>query len=160
MHDHLFPDSSRPTQAAVRRLFDYDHRSGRFVWRVDAPPRGKAGAVPGTLRRDGLRTVSIAGRLYHAHHLIWLYTTGEWPPCRLTFKDADRSNLRWRNIVPEAFDRPVTTKAAKRSQHYRLRRAIFDEFLERYGRPPSKDEMSAHVNLHESRLRAAEKLKL
>lgn len=52
-----------------------DRRVGRGKGRVHA----KAGDEAGCLAATGYRVVRIDGRLYLAHRLVWLITTGAWP---------------------------------------------------------------------------------
>lgn len=51
-----------------------------------------------SLRNDGYIQVSVDGRRYMAHRLIWFYVTGEWPAQRLDHKDTTRTNNKWLNL--------------------------------------------------------------
>lgn len=52
-----------------------DRRVGRGMGRIHARAGDEAGCVAAT----GYRVVRIDGRLYLAHRLVWLITTGKWP---------------------------------------------------------------------------------
>ena len=66
-------------------LLHHDPATGAFTWKVSPSNRVKFDAVAGTIKdRSGeehqyLR-ISIDGRLYLAHRLVWLYVHDEWPP--------------------------------------------------------------------------------
>ena len=91
------------SQRTLKTLLHYDGRTGRLTWLVDRARTAKAGDEAGSVKRiTGFVTVVVQGKTYLAQRLIWLYMTGEWPKGRLTFKDDDRENLRWTNIILEA----------------------------------------------------------
>ena len=81
-------------------------------------PGDEAGAV----RKDGLVAVTVKGKTYLAHRLIWFLVKGEWPEGRLTFHDKDPQNLRWHNIRPESDFFSPTAAAAYLRQHRQKRR--------------------------------------
>jgi len=62
----------------VRELFDYDPETGNLVWKK----RGKAvqvGKAAGSVNSRGYLNVSVKGRIYLGHRLVWLYHHGQWP---------------------------------------------------------------------------------
>lgn len=91
-----------PSQKTLRELFHYDGRSGLLTWRETRGRFVKPGDEAGTVRPDGMVTITIKGRPYLAHRLIWIYVHGRLPDGRLKFADRDPGNLRLGNIVPEA----------------------------------------------------------
>lgn len=95
------------TAEKVRHLFSYDPATGLLVRRVTLlrsdtgkPVRGgEAGRVAGVLSKsDGYVRVSVDGRVYQAHRLIWLHVTGEWPNGEVDHVDGVRHNNRWANL--------------------------------------------------------------
>jgi hypothetical protein len=68
------------TQAELRRMFDY-REDGQLIFRSDL---GWAytkhfGKVAGHINKNGYRSIRVNKRLYLAHHLVWLWHTGNWP---------------------------------------------------------------------------------
>lgn len=86
-------------QERVRELFDYDAGTGELVWRTLTNNRVKVGAVAGTPRADGYRKISVDGRFYLTHRLVWLWHHGELPQY-LDHIDRDPSNNRIENLRP------------------------------------------------------------
>lgn len=103
--------------ALVRSLIDYDHMSGIVTWRArheslwrSTPKRSSSwecarwnsrhsGSVAGSKKRnDGYHNITIRGRHYRLHRIIWLWMTGEWPGRDIDHIDGDRSNNRWDNL--------------------------------------------------------------
>lgn len=84
----------RPTAERARELLDYDQETGALTWRVGHRAGARAGGDAGR----GYRTVSIDGRRYLEHRLIWLHVTGEWPSNEVDHRDKDRGNNRWCNL--------------------------------------------------------------
>jgi hypothetical protein len=94
--------------ATVRELLDYEPDTGIFRWRVNRPPRGKAGDVAGWHDHGYIR-ISIAGRKCYAHCLAWLWMTGQWAD-EIDHKNRRPADNRWSNL------RPATHAANGRNQ--------------------------------------------
>ena len=85
------------TADRLRKLLDYDHASGIFIWRVN---RGRvmAGIVAGYYDKEGYISIKIDGIQYKAHRLAWFYETGEWPTMNLDHRDGNRSSNQLDNL--------------------------------------------------------------
>jgi len=92
--------SKRPrlTHARLRELLRYDAETGEFRWEKRMSRSVRAGDVAGVTDRDGYRRITIAGRIYPAHRLAWLYMTGTWCSVLVDHRDGDPSNNRWDNL--------------------------------------------------------------
>jgi hypothetical protein len=78
----------RLTRARLRELLHYDPETGEFRWRKRMNGSVRVNDVAGCLTPDGYRRISIASRLYRAHHLAWL--DGQMVP-------GDDRSPRWRS---------------------------------------------------------------
>src|SRR5690349_13947913 len=87
---HLLEGRAMITAERLRQLLVYDPLTGAF--------HRENGRVAGGINKDGYVTVKIDGRDYLGHRLAWLYMRGEWPARGVSFRDHDRSNLRWENL--------------------------------------------------------------
>jgi hypothetical protein len=67
------------TKAVVESLLNYDPETGLFTWRVDRPPRGKAGQLAGYENGSGYIKISLGGKREYAHRLAVLLMTGTMP---------------------------------------------------------------------------------
>lgn len=83
----------------LRALLEYDPASGVFHWKI-RPHRGRtlAGALAGSLNRDGYRVIMIKNRAYMAHRLAWLHVHGEWPRNEVDHANRIRSDNRIANL--------------------------------------------------------------
>lgn len=89
------------TAARLRELFDYQEQTGDFVRLIDVGARAshhKAGTVAGTAKRSGYVMIGVDGKLYYAHRLAWLYTTGEWPKHQIDHINCNKSDNRIANL--------------------------------------------------------------
>lgn len=102
------------TQSLLRELFDYDPVLGVLYFRkraakwFDSEHRCAmwnarfAGKVNGTTQSkgNGYRRikVSVLGKQYLAHRIIWIYMTGERPPKQIDHVDRDATNNSWANL--------------------------------------------------------------
>lgn len=97
------------TQEVVRSLFLYDPETGVLRWRVrpesnfpDAVSARRwnsqnSGNEAGHIRSSGYRYVTVFGRPYPAHRVIWLHEHGVWP-LHTDHQDGVRSNNRLANL--------------------------------------------------------------
>lgn len=79
------------TAERVRELFDLDKGSGMLIWK-------KTGVVGGYVTRDGYRDITVDGRAYRAHRLVWLYVTGDWPVGQIDHINGVRADNRYVNL--------------------------------------------------------------
>lgn len=94
-----------PTAERLRELIDYNSGTGELIWR----PRSKdhsatrawntqfAGKPAGSIDCGYIR-VGVDGAVYRAHHLAWLWMTGEWPSFQIDHVNSDGFDNRWSNL--------------------------------------------------------------
>jgi hypothetical protein len=83
----------------LRDTFDYDANTGIFVWKIRPSKAVKAGDVAGcTEKRIGYITIGIAGRIYKAHRLAWLYVYGSWPKGLIDHINGNKADNRIDNL--------------------------------------------------------------
>ena len=86
------------TAEELRRLLDYDPKTGVFTWKVRPSRNRLVGAVAGTLQVLGYIGIGIYGKVYTAHRLAWVYMTGELPPNDVDHINGNRSDNRFSNL--------------------------------------------------------------
>ena len=65
--------------SALRKLLEYNPKTGSLRWKVDIGPRAHAGNEAGHLIASGHQYVKINGIRYASHRIIWGLYAGEWP---------------------------------------------------------------------------------
>lgn len=89
----------RVTARRLREVLHYDPETGVFTWRPRRRGRGSNGAIAGTVDKDGYRVILVDGQAYPAHRLAHLHKLGRWPRQLFAFRNGDRCDLRWKNLV-------------------------------------------------------------
>ena len=89
---------SRLTAARAREVLDYSPETGEFHWKITLSNRAMAGALAGSIAKNGYRYISVDGTRNLAHRLAWLYMTGEWPSEWIDHIDTDSQNNSWANL--------------------------------------------------------------
>ena len=65
------------TQDELKRLFHYDENTGLFTRLVKTSHNTHIGDIAGYI--DVYNTITINGKQYKAHRLVWLYVYGNFP---------------------------------------------------------------------------------
>lgn len=97
------------TQAYVRECFDYDPATGNLIWRERPRSHFKCGYIPGPSSRvigcvagvvcpKGYRQISVAGKLYKAHRLVWFWTYGYFPAQEIDHINRNKLDNRIENL--------------------------------------------------------------
>jgi hypothetical protein len=86
------------TQAELRSVVSYDPETGCFRW-LRTKARATAGVAAGGPNQNGYWKIAINRKRYYAHHLAFLYMTGEVPRM-VDHADGDGLNNRWVNLRP------------------------------------------------------------
>lgn len=88
------------TQDLIAKVLRYDSTTGVLFWTTNvhskrAIPNSRAGSL---VRTTGYRNITLFGRSYLEHHLIWFICKGVWPNGQLDHIDQVRDNNRISNL--------------------------------------------------------------
>lgn len=67
------------TQDRVKELLDYNPETGILTWKIKRRGRAKVGDEAGTVNGAGYVKLSVDGKQYLAHRVIWLWLYGYLP---------------------------------------------------------------------------------
>jgi Demerecviridae HNH endonuclease len=81
------------TQRQLKKLLNYDPKTGIFRWRVNKARCAQIDSIAG--RRGN---IMIDGTGYHAHRLAFLWMTGHWPKYDIDHKNGNFRDNRWTNL--------------------------------------------------------------
>lgn len=143
------------TQKIIRRLLDYDEKTGNFYWKVRLSPARGPGEKAGCRLPNGYWAIKIKGRYYKAHRLAWLWVYGVLPKGidhRNGHKDDNRlDNLRVASQAQNSANGPARSKTGIRG--------VYKHKNGGYGVCLCKDYRSIYVgyfkNLSEAKAAAA-----
>lgn len=84
--------------ASYRKLLSYNPDTGIFIW-MHCPFRTDLiGKEAGRTNTKGHLQITINGKTHLAHHLAWLFMTGNWPEKQVDHKDTNKKNNCWVNL--------------------------------------------------------------
>ena len=86
------------TQDYLKDVFDYDAETGLFSRKKVFTNVSKVGVPLGAKQSNGYIIINIAGRVYRAHRLAWLYVHGEWPEEDIDHINGDVTDNRICNL--------------------------------------------------------------
>jgi hypothetical protein len=87
------PSLSAPEVMARLRMDEH----GRLFW-IKGCGNARPGEQAGRLIAGGYRQISIGGRKYLAHRIVWLLTTGEWPAEYIDHINGEKDDNRPSNL--------------------------------------------------------------
>lgn len=86
------------TQKELKQWLQYSPLVGTFEW-IKKGRRVQLLSLAGAVdRKSGYITIGLRGKTYRAHHLAWLYMTGELPTMDIDHKDGDKTNNAFSNL--------------------------------------------------------------
>jgi len=85
------------TQEKLHELFEY--RDGALIWKVRLAMRIKIGEIAGTIEKNGYIRVTIDGKPYRMHQLVFMYHHGLLTKGKeIDHIDGNRTNNRIENL--------------------------------------------------------------
>ena len=85
------------THKELQERLSYDSGSGLFKW-LNGGNGKLRGGTAGCLMKSKYVCIRIDNKLFYAHRLAWLYTTGDWPANQIDHINLDRSDNRMCNL--------------------------------------------------------------
>ncbi len=86
------------TADVLREVLAYNSEIGIFTWLVNRSAV-KSGSVAGCLDKTvGYVRISLFGKSYFAHRLVWLHVHGKWPENYIDHLNGKRSDNRIANL--------------------------------------------------------------
>ncbi len=101
------------TVERLKEQLVFDASLGRFFWKEWGRGRSRAkGKEAGSFDAHGYGQVSIDGKIYKEHRLVWFYIHGEWPSVQIDHINHERrdnriENLRLANNAENHRNRPM-----------------------------------------------------
>jgi len=86
------------TQDRLKELVSYNPETGIFTWVSRPTNRVKIGSAAGCPDKDGYILIGIAGKIYKAHRLAFLYMDGLMPEHDVDHINGVKSDNSWSNI--------------------------------------------------------------
>jgi len=96
-------------QNKLKEIFDY--QDGELIYKIKIGSRGKIGNIAGTINKGiGYKKISIYGKEYYAHRLIYLYHYGIMPKM-IDHIDINRSNNMIQNLIESSYQHNSQNKS-------------------------------------------------
>lgn len=95
--------ASTLTAEYVRSILDYEAAFGNLIWRYrdDKPIKWNsrcAGKIAGEKSPKKYQGMTIDGRKYQCHQVVWLHCNGTWPSSEIDHIDRNKHNNKIENL--------------------------------------------------------------
>lgn len=127
------------TAQRLKEVLDYNPTTGVFTWKVTRARGARAGAIAGSISKDGYGLIGIDGRNYPAHRLAWLHYHGVWPKGDIDHVSLDKLDNRIINLRPASRSQNMANTTAHRDNHSGLKGVFFDRRRQRWASMITKD---------------------
>lgn len=123
---------ARITVEEVRRLLDYDPKTGVFLWkfRPEGPKKWNtryAGTIAGNVVKTGYRQIQVGKlRNFSGHALAWIHYYGEIPAHEVDHKDGERDHNGIENLRLAPDGANAINKAMQRNNRSGFAGVSFD----------------------------------
>lgn len=130
------------TQQRLVDLLQYNPDTGLFYWKAPTTNRVKTGELAGRTHCRGYVVIGIDKKIYPAHRLAWIWSTGITPKGEVDHINGNKSDNRWANLR-------VVDKAGNQQNKRRPNRDNTTGFL---GVSKHKDYFRAQINVNGVRM--------
>ncbi len=118
-----------PSRAALRRIFDYNPRTGILTRRHQPNvPRWIntrfAGLPAGSLAKSGHVMVNIGYQRYYAHRLIWKLVHNMEPP-EVDHENLNAGDNRLKNLRPSTHAQNTANASSRKTVNFHLPKGVF-----------------------------------
>jgi hypothetical protein len=103
------------TQERIRDLFDYDSETGHLIRKYTMG--GQKPGIADSMRNDGYYRVSIFGKRYLSHRIVWLWNKGYFPKKEIDHINHDRADNRIENLREVSTKENAQNHSAKRTEY-------------------------------------------
>jgi hypothetical protein len=128
-----------PSQALLRRLFDYNQKTGILTWREGRRTGNRAGYQHNVIGKPQYRYVWLHPdttideperakfpKLFKEHRIIWKWMTGEEPPYAVDHVNGTMFDNQWKNL--RAADRSDNSRNVRTRSRHGFHGATFHKF--------------------------------
>jgi hypothetical protein len=143
----------------LKELLEYNPDTGLFTWiKLIGTSNRKVGGVAGT-KRDGYIRITIKGKIYSAHRLAYLYTTGNFPENQIDHINHIRHDNRWINLRDATNSQNGANKVKHKNNTSGYKGVYWDKRYKKWRAKIQYMEKSIHIGYYTTPQEAAEAYK-
>jgi len=145
------------TQEYVKSLFDYDPKTGIFLWKIQKSKNCKVGTEAGTKHKLGYRILRIDWIEYKAHRIAWLYVYGHMPQKYIDHKNRIRDDNRICNLREVTYSENCQNITIPKHNSTGCVGVYFNKKTKKYGASIKINKKNKHLGMFETIFDAAAK---
>jgi hypothetical protein len=105
----------------------FDHETGQFRWTKRPSNRVSIGDIAGTINGAGYRQITLGGKFYYAHRLVWLFTHGVWPESHIDHVNLNKDDNRIENLRLATRSQNLANSGVRKNNKSGIKGVYFDK---------------------------------
>lgn len=119
------------TQAELKSVMRYCHKTGVFIWRKNPGKNNLKGKQAGSVSGK-YANLRISGKSYKAHRLAWLYVYGNMPKGQIDHIDHNSLNNRIDNLRDVSASDNAKNRRITKTNRTKIHGVFWRERLDRF----------------------------
>lgn len=144
------PQLSALTQSELKKYLHYSVITGELYRIKTVANNARAGFKAGSFDTRGYMQITVNGRKYKSHRLIWFYVTGEWPNGEIDHKNGIRHANAWLNLREANHSQNQRNKGLQKNNTSGYKGVVWDAACKKWRASIGANKKTTYLGLYKT----------